>query len=88
MSVRLASGWPCVGVHEEELEVHRDSSDSLVDPTRWPGAPLEERRSLVHARAEELIAHGATRRRVLSEEGVDHHADVLQDPEGNEFCVN
>jgi len=26
--------------------------------------------------------------RVLDTAGVDHHAVVLQDPEGNEFCLS
>jgi hypothetical protein len=25
---------------------------------------------------------------VLSEDGVDHYAVVMQDPEGNEFCLH
>jgi hypothetical protein len=35
-----------------------------------------------------LVAAGATRFRVLSEEAVDHYAVVMQDPEGNEFCLH
>jgi hypothetical protein len=34
-----------------------------------------------------LVAAGATRLRVLSEEAVDHYAVVMADPEGNEFCL-
>ena len=49
---------------------------------------LAERRVRVHARAEELIAAGATRLRVLEQQGLDHYAEVLADPEGNEFCIN
>jgi hypothetical protein len=41
----------------------------------------------VDAEADRLVGAGATRLRVLSEEGVDHYAVVLQDPEGNEFCL-
>jgi len=41
----------------------------------------------VHARAEELIVQGATRLRVLEQEGLDHYAEVMTDPEGNEFCI-
>lgn len=50
--------------------------------------PLESRKQRVRARAEEMIAIGATLVRVLEEEGVDHYAETLQDPEGNEFCIN
>jgi catechol 2,3-dioxygenase-like lactoylglutathione lyase family enzyme len=50
--------------------------------------PLETRRRRVDAEAERLVAAGATRLRVLSEEGVDHYGVVMADPEGNEFCLN
>ena len=48
---------------------------------------LATRRRLVDAEAERLVAAGATRLRVLSEEAVDHYAVVMADPEGNEFCL-
>lgn len=48
---------------------------------------LSVRKQRVHARAEELIAQGATRLRVLEQEGLDHYAEVLADPEDNEFCI-
>ena len=50
--------------------------------------PLATRRRRVDAEAERLVAAGATRLRVLSEEAVDHYAVVMADPEGNEFCRN
>jgi Glyoxalase-like domain len=50
--------------------------------------PLAERRRRVDAEADRLVAAGATRFRVLSEEGVDHYGVVMQDPEGNEFCLH
>jgi hypothetical protein len=49
---------------------------------------LATRRRRVDAEAERLVAAGATRLRVLSEEAVDHYAVVMADPEGNEFCLN
>jgi hypothetical protein len=49
--------------------------------------PLEARKERVQAEADRLIALGATVFRVLEEEGVDHFAIVMGDPEGNEFCV-
>ena len=51
-------------------------------------APLAERRRRVDAEADRLVAAGATRFRVLSEEAVDHYGVVMQDPEGNEFCLH
>ena len=51
-------------------------------------APLAERRRRVDTEADRLVAAGATRFRVLSEEGVDHYGVVMQDPEGNEFCLH
>jgi hypothetical protein len=50
--------------------------------------PLEVRRERVEAEAERLIALGATRLRVVSEEGMDHYAVAMLDPEGNEFDIN
>lgn len=49
--------------------------------------PLETRTRRVEAEVGRLVTAGAVRLRVLSEPGVDHYAVVLQDPEGNEFCV-
>jgi hypothetical protein len=50
--------------------------------------PLATRQERVDAEADRLVAAGATRLRVLSVEGVDHYGVVLQDPEGNEFCLH
>jgi hypothetical protein len=50
--------------------------------------PLETRRERVDAEAERLLAAGATRLRILSEEAVDHYAVVMADPEGNELCLH
>jgi hypothetical protein len=49
--------------------------------------PLPERRERIEAEAARLEALGATRLRVLAADGVDHYGVVMQDPEGNEFCV-
>jgi hypothetical protein len=50
--------------------------------------PLEVRRRRVDAEAERLAGLGASFVRVLSEEGLDHYAVAMQDPEGNEFDIN
>jgi hypothetical protein len=34
------------------------------------------------------VQAGATRLRVLEQEGLDHFAVVLEDPEGDEFCLH
>lgn len=52
------------------------------------GVPLETRRERVVAEAERLIKAGATRLRVSFTEGMDHYGEVMQDPEGNEFCLH
>lgn len=51
-------------------------------------APIETRRQRVDAAAARLVRLGATIIRVLEEEGVDHYAVALKDPEGNEFDIN
>ena len=53
--------------------------------------PIEERKKRVDAEARRLCALGATLLSDLSEEleeGADHYAVALKDPEGNEFDIN
>jgi hypothetical protein len=50
-----------------------------------PGTPMEERREKVAAAVERAVAAGATRVKAYDEAG--QHWIVLQDPEGNEFCL-
>jgi hypothetical protein len=50
--------------------------------------PLDVRRERVEAEADRLVALGATRVRLVSEEGMDHYAVAMLDPEGNEFDIN
>ncbi len=50
--------------------------------------PLATRTERVDDAAQRLAAAGAVRLRVLSTPGVDHYGVVMQDPEGNEFCLH
>ena len=50
--------------------------------------PLETRRERVEAEVARLVALGATRKQAIVEEGLDHYAVALSDPEGNEFDIN
>jgi hypothetical protein len=50
--------------------------------------PLETRRGLVEAEATRLEGLGATRLSQILEEGLDHYAVAMADPEGNEFDIN
>ena len=52
------------------------------------GSSLDTRRDRVEAEAARLVSLGATRLRALDEEGLDHYAVALTDPEGNEFDIN
>lgn len=52
------------------------------------GTALDVRRERVEARAARLEALGAVRLRTISEEGMDHYAVAMLDPEGNEFDIN
>lgn len=107
--------WRSIGVPEDELDPHRDSADSLVDPDgRGPriwfqrvpepkrgknrlhldlkvgggrDVPIGVRRTRVDAEVRRLAALGATVLRMGEVGEVDHYFVVLQDPEGNEFCV-
>ena len=49
--------------------------------------PLETRRHRVDAEAARLAELGATLVRVLSQDGLDHYAVAMTDPEGNEFDI-
>lgn len=51
-------------------------------------APLVVRRERVESEAARLVGLGATRLRAIEEEGLDHYAVAMLDPEGNEFDVN
>jgi hypothetical protein len=59
-----------------------------VNASGGRSAPLDVRRELVEAEAARLVALGATRVRTNSEEGMDHYAVAMLDPEGNEFDIN
>lgn len=50
--------------------------------------PLSERRRRVRAEADRLIQAGAQQLAELHQDGLDHYGIVLQDPEGNEFCLH
>ena len=50
--------------------------------------PFETRKQRVDAEASRLASIGATITCVLSQEGLDHSAVGMKDPEGNEFDVN
>jgi hypothetical protein len=49
------------------------------------GTPMKERRPRVDAAVERLVGEGATKLRPLEEYG--EYCVVMQDPEGNEFCL-
>jgi len=59
-----------------------------LDASGGRTVPIDIRKERVIAMADRLIAAGATRVRVLSEEGLDHYGEVMNDPEGNEFCIH
>ena len=50
--------------------------------------PLATRRERVDAEVRRLTDLGARAVRVLEEDGLDHYAVAMTDPEGNEFDVN
>ena len=50
--------------------------------------PIETRRQRVDAEADRLAGLGATITGALSNEGLDHYAVGMLDPEGNEFDIN
>jgi hypothetical protein len=71
-------------VPEPKTAKNRVHLDLAVSGGR--GTPVEERRRQVAAAVERAVAAGATRARAVDEDG--EHWVVLQDPEGNEFCMH
>lgn len=59
-----------------------------VNASGGRGSPYDVRRDRVEAAAARLVALGATRLRANVEEGLDHYAVAMADPEGNEFDIN
>lgn len=51
-----------------------------------PGTPPEQRNAAIEAEAEWLVGLGATRLHAVEEYG--QYCVVMQDPDGNEFCVD
>jgi predicted enzyme related to lactoylglutathione lyase len=78
---RLAHGHQVPEPKTAENRVHLDLA---VGGGR--GTPLAERRRNVAAAVERAVAAGATELREVDEG--DEHWVVLQDPEGNEFCMH
>jgi hypothetical protein len=72
-------------VPERKSQKNRIHFDLKVSGGR--SVPLPERRERIETEASRLESLGATRLRVNSTEGLDHYGVVMQDPEGNEFCV-
>ena len=72
-------------VPEGKVVKNRLHLDLMVGGGR--DVPLDVRKPRVLAEAERLKVAGATKLTVLEHEGLDHFAVVMQDPEGNEFCV-
>lgn len=50
--------------------------------------PIAVRKQRVDAEAERLVGLGATITVVMEQDGLDHYAVGMKDPEGNEFDVN
>jgi hypothetical protein len=71
-------------VPEPKTAKNRVHLDLAVSGGR--STPVEERRRQVAAAVERAVAAGATRLRAVDED--DEHWVVLQDPEGNEFCMH
>jgi hypothetical protein len=71
-------------VPEPKTAKNRVHLDLAVSGGR--ATPLEDRRRRVADAAERAVAAGATRVKAYDEAG--QHWVVLQDPEGNEFCLH
>lgn len=72
-------------VPERKTIKNRLHLDLLVGGGR--SVPLATRRERVDAKVAELVTLGATKVRVIPSEGIDHYGVLMNDPEGNEFCL-
>ncbi|QKW06616.1 VOC family protein [Streptomyces sp. NA04227] len=72
-------------VPEPKVAKNRVHLDLKVGGGR--GVPPAVRTQRVAAKVERLTAAGATVLRIMDEPDMEYYAVVLQDPEGNEFCV-
>ncbi len=66
------------------LDIYASGGAGITDRS----VPLATRRQRVDAEARRLTGLGATLTVVMSEDGLDHYAVGMQDPEGNEFDIN
>jgi Glyoxalase-like domain len=68
-----------------EVKIVKNRLHLDVRVTGLPGNDLERKKPILDAEAERLIGFGATVVRTVHDE-LDYFM-VLQDPEGNEFCI-
>jgi hypothetical protein len=59
-----------------------------VNASGGRGLSFDTRHERVEAEAARLVSLGARRLHTIFEEGLDHYAVALTDPEGNEFDIN
>jgi glyoxalase superfamily protein len=59
-----------------------------LDVRAAPGLEGEDRMAALDAECERLVALGATRLQRLEPNSLDAGTVVMQDPEGNEFCLD
>jgi hypothetical protein len=59
-----------------------------LDVRAAPGAEGDERMTRLDAEATRLVALGATRVRRFEPDRMDAGFVLMQDPEGNEFCLD
>jgi hypothetical protein len=67
------------------IDIHVSGGRSVIEGR---SVPLATRRERVDAEARRLVDLGATLTVVMSEDGMDHYAVGMKDPEGNEFDIN
>lgn len=71
-----------------EAKVAKNRVHLDLDVSGGRSVPLDLRRERVVTGSQRLVGEGATQRRVLEVDGMDYFGIVMQDPEGNEFCLH
>ena len=67
------------------IDIHVSGGRTAVEGR---SVPLATRRERVDAEARRPVNLGATITVVMSADGLDHYAEGMKDPEGNEFDIN
>ena len=83
-----ATGRRSGSTRSQRSRSSRTGCTSTSTPAAARADPIEVRRQRVDAEASRLAGLGASITCIMEQEGLDHYAVGMKDPEGNEFDIN